>query len=86
MPWHSEGLPPSQEMVRQGANSLPAVTVAGGTLLGVPLGDVVLWGTLLYVLLQIIVIAPKVPEALSELFSKKEKKCESNSTNESDPS
>lgn len=77
---HEQGLTPAGEVTRAGAFSAPPIAVTGGTMLGMPLGDVVLWGTLLYIALQILVIAPKVPAAWKELFGKKpkddkEKKC-----------
>lgn len=71
-----QGLSPSSEIIRAGANGAPPIAIAGGTLLGMPIGDVVLWGTLLYVALQILVIAPKVPAAIKELFGKTEDNCD----------
>lgn len=69
-------LTPADELTRAGASGVPPVAIAGGTLLGMPIGDVVLWGTLLYIALQILVIAPKVPAAIKELFGKKENSCD----------
>lgn len=59
-----------QDVAQAGAYGAPPIAVAGGTLLGIPLGDVVLWGTLIYIALQIFVILPRVPAAIRELRNK----------------
>ena len=66
----------STEVGREAANSsVPVGVVTANTLFGIPIGDVVLWGTLLYVVLQVLVILPKVPTALRELFNRRKSGC-----------
>ena len=48
---------------------VPVSVVTANSLFGIPVGDVVLWGTLFYIALQVLVIAPRVKESLGELFS-----------------
>jgi hypothetical protein len=61
---------------REAANaSVPVGVVTANTLFGIPIGDVVLWGTLLYIVLQVLVILPKVLTALKELSIRSKNKC-----------
>lgn len=62
---------------REAANaSVPVGVVTANTLFGIPIGDVVLWGTLLYIVLQVLVILPRVLAALKELTNRSKNKCD----------
>lgn len=55
-----------QELVHgAGAQALPA-SVLAGTIMGVPINTVILWLTLVYLVIQILVIIPKVRAAIWE--------------------
>jgi len=41
------------ELTAEALRAAPPVTVAGATIAGVPLNDLILWATLLYLVLQI---------------------------------
>lgn len=58
-----------------GAQALPASVVAG-TIMGMPINTVILWLTLLYLIIQILVIMPKARTALREWKRGKHDKCE----------
>lgn len=65
-----------QELSQQaGAQLLPA-SVLAGTIAGIPINTVILWLTLLYLVIQILVIIPKAREAIRELRKRKGGGCE----------
>lgn len=55
---------------------VPISVVTANSLFGIPVGDVVLWGTLLYVALQVLVIVPRVKESIYELVRGKPEVCD----------
>ena len=64
-----------QELVQgTGAQALPA-TVIAGTVMGIPINTVILWLTLLYLIIQILVIIPKARAAVWEWKRGKRDKC-----------
>lgn len=45
----------------------PPVVVTSGSILGVPLPDILLWATLVYTVLQLVLLAPRVVEAVAKV-------------------
>ena len=65
------------DISREAASAgVPVSVVTANSLFGIPVGDVVLWGTLFYIALQVLVIAPRVKDAVAELFKGKPKACD----------
>lgn len=62
----------SQIQHETAVSAFPVSVVTANQLFGIPINDLVMWATLVYVLFQIIVIIPK----LKQLFKRKEKDCD----------
>lgn len=56
-------------------SAFPVGVVTANQVFGVPINDLVLWATLIYVLFQIAVILPKVIDTVKSKFKPKKDDC-----------
>lgn len=60
----------NREVAQQGMFQIPPVAVLTGSLAGVQIDDVILYATLLYIVVQLIVIYPKFRGAIRDIKNK----------------